>query len=204
MQQRIQITVLRSLSRLLGKLPSEISEWGQAMLFEASETNSGGEFVTWIFGVLTTTFRLLVHYALDIGRATRPLAATCAAFYFGCLASFVFFRLLVEILSAKIPLLWGSVWMSAGRCVGLAILCFAVAIGIWYRRRSARYLAMAVAAAQLLATISTTGLKELAYLDFMKLCTDLAIIVMMSQSAVRIAFRTPALDSNQDSAHSEL
>jgi hypothetical protein len=197
-QQRIQITVVRSLSPFLGKLPSEISQWAQAMLLEASETDSMGEFVMWLFGMLTTTVRLLVSYALDIGRLSRSLAVTCSAFYFGCLASFVLCRLIVEILSAKVPLLWGSMWISAGRCAVLTATCLAAAVGIWCRRDSARYLAIGVAGAQLLATVSTTDLREV--LTFVKLCADIAIIVMMTQLKLRTGFRTPPLESNQDSA----
>ncbi len=189
-RQRIQFTVVHALSAVLGKLPSELSEWTEAMLLEADETRGIGEFLSWISGVLTTTFRMLVGYAFHAGWANRPLLATCSALYFGGLASFVFVRLMLELATANIPLLWGSMWMSAARCVALAVVCLAAAIGIWCRRNYARYLAIGVAAAQLLATLVTISPQEDAPLTFVKLCTDLAIIVMMTHRSVRTAFRT--------------
>lgn len=196
MQHRIQIIVVRSLSSVCGKLPSEIAEWTRAMLFEATETDNAGDFVLWIVGVLITIFRMLVTYALHTV-AARPLVATCCAFYFGCLAVFVFFRLMLETLSAKIPLLWGSMWLSAGRCAALTVGCLVVAIGIWYRRNSARYLAIGVAAVQLLTTISTINPGENTTLDFVKLSIDVAIIVLMGQRKLRTAFRTGPPELNQ-------
>ena len=199
--QRIQITVVHALSTVVGKLPAELSEWTQAMLLEGIEARGVGEFLGWICGAFTTTFRMLVSYALRTGWANRPLVATCSAFYFACLASFVFFRLMIEVPTARVPPLWGSIWMSAGRCAALTVICLAVAIGIWYRRSFARYLAIGVAAAQLLAAISTIDRREVAYLTFVKLCTDVAVIAMMTDRRVRVAFRMPPPESNQDSAH---
>lgn len=187
--QRLPSRVVYSLSPILAKLPSEIAEWAQAMLFEASETESAGKFVLWICGMSTTIVRMFVGYALHLGAASRPLAATCSALYFVCLASFVFFRLIVETFSAKIPLLWGSVCLSVGRCAALTVICLAVAVGIWYQRNSARYLAIGLTAVQLLATISTIKLGEDASLNFVKLCIDIAVIVLMSQRKLTIAFR---------------
>jgi hypothetical protein len=188
-RQRIQITVVCWLSPIFRKLPSEIAEWAHAMLFEATETDNAGEFVLWIFGVFITIVRMLVTYALHIVGA-RPLAATCCAFYFGCLAIFVFFRLMVEILSARIPLLWDSLWLSAGRCAALTVVFLAVAIGIWCRRNFARYLAIGVASVQLLTTISALNPGEDASLNFVKLCIDVAIIVLMGQRNLRPVFRS--------------
>lgn len=200
-RQGIQITVVRALSAVLGKLPCEISEWAQAMLFEASETGSAGEFVMWIGGVFTTTFQMLVSHGLQTSRTARPFVATCSAFYFGCLGGFVFLRLISEVVSATVPLLWGSMWMSVGRCAALTAVCLIVALGIWYLRSYARYAAIGVAVVQILAGISRTNLREFGSLSFAKLCVYVAIIILMSNHRVAVAFRKPPLESNDNSAH---
>lgn len=197
-QHRIQTRVVHALNSVFGKLPSDISEWPQAMLFEAGETRGVGEFVIWICGVFTTTFRVLVSHALLAAGAARPLAATCSAFYFGCLSSFVLVRLLIELVTSQVPLLWGSVWMSVGRCFALWLISMVVAIGIWRRRNYARHAAIGIAAAQIMATVLIIDLNQNLYVQFTKLLMDVAIIAMMSRHDVSLSFAKPCRTSKQD------
>lgn len=194
----LRTRLLRTLTAATRILPSDISDWSQAMLLEADEVSGTGEFVSWISGTFTTVCRMLISHRFRLTTAARPLELTLSAFYLGGFASFVAARVSFEILTFRIPLLWGHAWMSACWCLALALASFSVAIAIWFRRSYGQRLAIAYAVVQVVTVIAMDGETRKAIVILLKLSIDTAIIAVMCSPRVRTAFRNHSNDSGAD------
>jgi hypothetical protein len=154
------------------------------MLSEAGEVHGAFERVSWVAGVLTTTGRLLVSHALRPAGPRRPIAATCAALYFGLFSSFVAARLSLELATGHVPLLFGSPRVSVIRCLGLCLVSFAVTLAIWLRRRIGRPMAIAFAGIQLVTLVAVHDLTQPLSTAF-RLAAAALVIVLMCSRGVR-------------------
>ena len=141
---------------------------------------------------------MLVSDMFRLTMATRPLELTLSAFYLGGFASFVAVRVSFEILTFRIPLLWGHAWISACWCLAMALVSFSVAIATWFRRSYGRRLAIAYAVVQIVAVVAMDGQTQNALTIFLKLSVDTAIIAVMCSRRVKTAFRSHSNDSGPD------
>jgi len=194
----LRTRLLRTLTTATRLLPSDISDWTKAMLLEADDVSGTGEFVSWISGTFTTACRMLVSNTFRQPTAARPLELTLSALYLGGFASFVAVRVSFEILTFRIPSLWGHAWISACWCLALALASFSVAIATWFRRSYGRRLAIAYAAVQIVAVIAMDGRTQNALAILLKLSTPTAIIAAMCSPRVKTAFRNRSNDSGPD------
>jgi hypothetical protein len=129
-----------------------VSEWIEAMRAEADESRGVFERMSWRFGILTTTCRLLMTHAIRVTTPTRPGAAACTSVYFAGFSVFAAARLALEISTNHVPPLWGHVWMSIARCLGLAVGSSFATMALWHRCRIGRPLAIAFAVVQLVTS----------------------------------------------------
>src|SRR3984957_14628484 len=128
----LRTRLLRTLTTATRLLPSDISDWTKAMLLEADDVSGTGEFVSWISGTFTTASRMLVTNTFRQPTAARPLELALSALYLGGFASFVAVRVSFEILTFRIPSLWGHAWISACWWLAFALAPFFSFIPTWY------------------------------------------------------------------------
>jgi hypothetical protein len=194
----LRVTLAHALVSTTKILPFDISEWVQAMLSEADQAHGAGEFVSWIYGMLTTVCRLLFIRTLRSVAATRPLAAICSALYFGAFSAFVITHLSFEIGSSQIPLLWGHAWTSVCRCIGLALAAIATALALYLRRNFGRHMATVFAGIQIAMMIAGEHFGETVLLNSLGLLANVAIILLVNSRCMKAVHGGLPRDSDPD------